>query len=116
MTSIFEGLNPPKQGLTSNQNKGPHLGSRTIYHIYHIYTPHIKYIYHIYTIPYTNILHTIYIPYIHGVMRYGISPSLDRQVQVKVLTPKVPNPTDAMWSIEVMVDAVKRIMKVSIKD
>ena len=116
MTSIFEGLNPPKQGLTSNQNKGPHLGSRTIYHIYHIYTPHIKYtVYTIYTIPYTNILHTIYTIHTWCHEIWGFS-SLDRQVQVKVLTPKVPNPTDAMWSIEVMVDAVKRIMKVSIKD
>ena len=33
MTSSFEGepVNPPKQGRTSNQNKGPHLGSRYRY-------------------------------------------------------------------------------------
>ena len=30
MTSIFEGQGSPKQGRTSNQNKGPHLGSRYI--------------------------------------------------------------------------------------
>ena len=28
MTSIFEGVNPPKEGQNSNQNKGPHLDSR----------------------------------------------------------------------------------------
>ena len=31
LTCIFEPVNPPKQGRTSNQNKGPHLGSRSIY-------------------------------------------------------------------------------------
>ena len=28
--SLLWGLNPPKQGPTSNQNKGPHLGSRYV--------------------------------------------------------------------------------------
>ena len=28
---LFWWLNPPKQGLNSNQNKGPHLGSRYVY-------------------------------------------------------------------------------------
>ena len=29
MTPLFLKVNPPKQFLNSNQNKGPHLGSRT---------------------------------------------------------------------------------------
>ena len=38
-TSIFEGTQPSKTRLFfSNQNKGPHLGSRYIYIIIYIYT------------------------------------------------------------------------------
>ena len=34
LTSVFEGQPPPKQGRTSNKNKGPHLGSRQLYRDY----------------------------------------------------------------------------------
>ena len=32
--AVFEALFPQKQGLNSNQNKGPHLGSRYIYIVF----------------------------------------------------------------------------------
>ena len=34
MTSIFEGQPAPKQGRTSKQNKGPHLGSRQLHSLH----------------------------------------------------------------------------------